>query len=389
MNLKLLAIILAIAILLASGARAQKLEEILESSRAAIQDLRGISYTFEFRGVGSLAASSPIITGEALMVRTAGLIGSPIALRIAAQLPVAFGDVPGKNIEQDFAADGSKFVINNHSYKMRIQGDPSEAMYAKLSIDRLLLGPLLATDPYAALEDAQLTLAEERSIRGIQCYCVQATKADTVQRWYVSKVDFLPRAKETNISSTGSQILEIHDLQLLSKIPHERFVLAELENYRSQDAASLFQEIEQVEDRLTGDIAPGFELADAAGKMIALSDFKGDVVVLDFWATWCGPCRLAMPTLQSLHEQHGGNGLQVIGINIWETGDPQQFMVDQQLDYGLLLGDDSTAKDYAVDSIPRIILIDRQGRIAAIYRGFSTEIELELRNHVEELLADQ
>ena len=148
------------------------------------------------------------------MLRTTGLVSSPIFLNITAQVPIAFGEVPGKEIKQDFAADGSQFAINNHSYKMRVEGSPSADLYAKLSIDRLLLTPLLEAVPFASLSTAQLSLAEDQEVRGVDCICVEVLLEGKKQRWYLAKQDSLPRAYEIDVSAGGSQRLEVFDLQV-------------------------------------------------------------------------------------------------------------------------------------------------------------------------------
>jgi thiol-disulfide isomerase/thioredoxin len=137
--------------------------------------------------------------------------------------------------------------------------------------------------------------------------------------------------------------------------------------------------------------APAFVLNDTAGHTVSLSQFKGKVVLLDFWATWCGPCRLSMPALEKLHEEYGPKGLQVLGINIDE--DPSgvaQFAHDIGVSYPVLLGG-STGVDnrYGVSGIPAFLLLDRRGRAADSWVGFDPSFAADWRRSIDKVLAEE
>ena len=114
-------------------------------------------------------------------------------------------------------------------------------------------------------------------------------------------------------------------------------------------------------------LAPDFTLKDANGKSIKLSDFRGKVVLLNFWATWCGPCALEIPWFVEFQQQLKSRGLEVVGISMDEEGWSaiKPFMADHKMNYHVLLGDDSVSQLYGgVDSLPTTFIIDRDGRIA-------------------------
>ena len=118
--------------------------------------------------------------------------------------------------------------------------------------------------------------------------------------------------------------------------------------------------------------APPFRLEDRRGRRVSLSDFRGQVVLLDFWATWCGPCRASMPKVERLHKRFRARGLRVIGVNIEGMSDEVLGYIDDGGYSFLFLFDDGNWKSdvtrsYGVTSIPRSYLIDRQGRI--VYSG--------------------
>jgi thiol-disulfide isomerase/thioredoxin len=118
-----------------------------------------------------------------------------------------------------------------------------------------------------------------------------------------------------------------------------------------------------------GPPAPEFTLADLTGTPHTLSEYQGQVVLLDFWASWCGPCRQAMPHVQKLWDTYQGRGLMVLGINVSDTADVAAFMRKEGFDYPVLLDGDLVANEYNVSGLPSFVVIDRAGRI--IYRGTS------------------
>jgi peroxiredoxin/YHS domain-containing protein len=111
--------------------------------------------------------------------------------------------------------------------------------------------------------------------------------------------------------------------------------------------------------------APAFSLKDLAGGTVSLADYKGKVVLLDFWATFCGPCLKAMPKLQKLHEQQSAKGFSVIGIATDEGGAKVVAPVaaKTKVKYPILISDANAWKDYGVETLPAVFLIDRTGQI--------------------------
>jgi peroxiredoxin len=133
--------------------------------------------------------------------------------------------------------------------------------------------------------------------------------------------------------------------------------------------------------------APDFTLKDADGKTVHLSDYKGKVVLLDFWATWCGPCRIEIPWFTDLERKNKDKGFEVLGVSMDDNGweDVKPFLAEMKVNYRVVIGDDTTTAAYGgVDSLPTTLLIDKQGKIAAIHIGLAGRKDFE--DGVDELL---
>jgi peroxiredoxin len=144
--------------------------------------------------------------------------------------------------------------------------------------------------------------------------------------------------------------------------------------------------------------APTFHLADETGKIIQVYDYKGRVVLLNFWATGCGGCVLEIPTFIELERSYKDKGFTAVGVSVdksyedlkdddeaWKKVRP--FIVNRKLNYPILMGDDLIVSAYKVNAYPATYLIDRYGRIAATYVGVVDKDNVEA--NVKALLSER
>lgn len=133
-----------------------------------------------------------------------------------------------------------------------------------------------------------------------------------------------------------------------------------------------------------GETAPDWQLTSASGEAHSLSSYRGQVVVMDFWATWCLPCATVMPQMQKLQQKFANKGVVVFGVSSWENGDAGAFMTKKGYSYGLLLNGERIAEAYKVTTLPVVYIVGLDGKIIYCHEGenhkdLSAVIEKHLR----------
>ncbi len=130
-----------------------------------------------------------------------------------------------------------------------------------------------------------------------------------------------------------------------------------------------------------GDVAPDFARADLNGKQVRLADRRGKLVLLNFWASWCAPCREEMPTFSRWQRNFQAKGLQVIGISMDDdVTEVKKFLAQYPVSYPIVMGDAKLAEHFGgVLGLPLSYLIDAQGRVVARYQGEADLAKLEAK----------
>ena len=137
--------------------------------------------------------------------------------------------------------------------------------------------------------------------------------------------------------------------------------------------------------------APDFTLEALDGTSIHLSSYRGYVVLLDFFATWCGPCRRSTPIIVSVYNEYHKKGFVALGINLDRESDMDkvtQYVNENNMDYPVLINAFSVAEVYKVTGIPRFVLIDKQGRIVIEIEGLVPDLKAKLEWYIEALLEE-
>lgn len=145
---------------------------------------------------------------------------------------------------------------------------------------------------------------------------------------------------------------------------------------------------------LTGKPAPNFTLPDLSGKEVSLSSFKGKPLLINFWATWCAPCKIETPWLIELQNEYGSNGFQIIGISTEGDDLPAsdkegwardkaaiaKFVKEEHMQYPVLINGDSLANAYGgLDAMPTSVYVDRSGKIVAVQLGITSKDDMEAK----------
>ncbi len=236
-------------------------------------------------------------------------------------------------------------------------------------------------NPFADEIAATIVSEGMETIGDVECEVFMVTYVSSRAKWYIGIEDHIPRRVDRiRTDPEGddfSIVLEILNLDISPDIDNSVFTLEPPDGYEVSNYCAFLQ---------SGSPAPLWSLSDLNGDLVSLEDLRGNVVLLDYWATWCGPCKTVMPAIQSLHEDYLDQPVKVYGINVWEQGDAAAFMEDNGFSYGLLLNGDEVAEDYLVSGIPTLYLIDRNGNIVLSEVGADPEIGEILSAAIDSLL---
>jgi thiol-disulfide isomerase/thioredoxin len=139
--------------------------------------------------------------------------------------------------------------------------------------------------------------------------------------------------------------------------------------------------------QLIGNLAPDFELQTLDGKNLKLSDLRGKAVLLNFWATYCGPCKVEMPWFVELQKEYGSQGFQIVGVanDDASTEDIAKFAKEMGINYPILIGKDSVSDSYKVSVLPTSFFVDRDGKLIA--REFGLQSRSVFVDHIKKALS--
>ena len=139
-----------------------------------------------------------------------------------------------------------------------------------------------------------------------------------------------------------------------------------------------------------GEKAPAIKLVTTSGQPVTLANYHGYVLVMDFFATWCAPCKNSIPHLISLSQKYGKQGLQVLGVSVDEGNDREvkNFIAERKITYPVAVSGEEMQADYGLRSIPTIYLINKKGIVAEKFQGYSDQTAKAMEDSIKRLLAE-
>jgi thiol-disulfide isomerase/thioredoxin len=145
----------------------------------------------------------------------------------------------------------------------------------------------------------------------------------------------------------------------------------------------------QASEALSG-AAPDFTLPSNLGKNLRLAEMRGEVVMINFWASWCGPCKQEMPILEELHQRYGKAGFKLLGVNVEpDPADAQKILKAIPVSFPILYDTESVvSKLYDVEAMPSTVIVDRNGNMRYLHKGYKPGYEEDYRKQIKELIRE-
>jgi peroxiredoxin len=139
-----------------------------------------------------------------------------------------------------------------------------------------------------------------------------------------------------------------------------------------------------------GTAAPAFQLPAAAGNPVGLGDLKGQVVLINFWASWCGPCRQEMPVLEQMYRKYKAAGFTLLGVNVEpKSNDAVGFLKSTPVSFPILFDTESKVSNlYEVSGMPSTVIVDRKGKVRYIHHGYKPGDESEYLDQIRTLMRE-
>ena len=370
-------------------AMAQAPADLLRQSARAIQEACSFTYSAQRQPGGVLAGHLASVEGSVRIAR----IDGPDSLGARALLEGKVS-VPGRQDPVRFANsyDGRVYRSLRFADRTLVEGAPEDGGRALFSDggDGLLLEPLVSPRPFDLEIRCEPVLQGESEVGGVPCKVVEVTmpasSSYSKARWHIAVGDHLPRRVEMIYvlgADQGIQTTSATDLRAGAALAPDSFDLPLPEGFtrKAMDAVSTLLPV--------GSAAPAWELKDPEGDVHRLNDLRGRVVVMDFWATWCGPCRAAMPAVQRVHERFKDRGVVIYGVDFKDSGDAAGYMRDKGYTYTLLLDGDAVGAQFGVRGIPVFYVIDADGKVSYRHTGAGEGTEAELATAVEAALLNK
>jgi thiol-disulfide isomerase/thioredoxin len=329
---------------------------ILSAATDAVLGVEAVSYTTDLQGF--------YVDGDTIDMAVSGLVvlqkGATVdESAVYVDYTMTVGEEEASGTVASNGVDAYYIDNANAEFSHGTIADGGSRLVQNAPQGTVMVEYLIPDEPYGAeLSAAGYEILEQETIDGHLCHVVEVQMQPYTSTWWIDAESYLPRANHISVwgpdGSGMDYTVTLTDLDVDVQPESSQFQLQCPEGYASSEFVGAVS---------VGSPAPLWTLPTPDGGTLSLEDLRGKVVILDFWATWCGPCRQVMPHLQSVHENHGDE-LVVIGVNTWENADPMVFMEENGYTYQVVLEGDEVAQQYFVEGIPTFYVIDQDGVVA-------------------------
>ena len=376
--------------------------QILKQANAAAAKLTSLSYQARFYGEGAIASQLPNVDGQVAAKRSPA--GQPQRFRIEGNAAE-----PGAYQKSPFAlaCDGANLYSVEHARRLYASG-PLES---GLSVNQSLFPAKYLLDaPFdEEIKNGALEYRGVQDVDGVACDVIDfanvGARPPQKTKIFLGKKDCFLRRAEITIqgmapagagatAAEGRVIFTVSNFVANPELKDAGFRLECPNGFQKQPLQTNRPPQgpgPQGSSPAVGTPAPDWELKSSDGKTIALKNLRGKVVVMDFWATWCGPCKMAMPGIQKLRERFKDKAVTVFGVDCRERtpnagAAAMAYIKEKGYTYTQLLNGDSAADAYKVNGIPCIFVIDPDGKILYNVAGFDPGMEETLAGIIEKAL---
>jgi thiol-disulfide isomerase/thioredoxin len=357
---------------------------LLEQADAALHAARSLRYTAQGDVTGDLREQLARISGTVTIAPV--VAGNTTKIRVDGDLVNPRETEPRR---MQLTADGKVLTLIDHKQKLIVKKDLPASAWMLTPVSAVLIRELGSEKPFEREVQAQtLEYVGSEKVGEVECDVIRAVfGAGEEVRWALARNTHLPYRVERTVKTpvAGVVTTTISELKAGETVGDDAFALAKPEGYQELGAPPAARASGLL---AVGADAPDWKLKDSGGKELSLKSLRGKVVLLDFWATWCGPCRMAMPAVQRLHDKYKDKPVAILGMNCWEKNkelDPGAWMKQNGFSYPVIVNSDSAATDYKVRGIPTFYVIDPQGKILFAGSGMSPGVE----SAIEQMIAEQ